>query len=255
VKYPLLLILFIAFQLSAFAQRGIELVDAAKFKIKKLTIRHYDGKTQWVHFYNEKGQIVKVESQLGQVLSEYSYNANSLLAEVKRYTWQDARQTLVAVETNSYDAKNRLLKLQVTDGNKNIATWTYEYDDKGNKVKATKRSGTVLESINSFDYANGKLIEERLSSPKGVLEKTTYKYDSNGFLIEKKWTDTNRPPKMESWKYAYDASGRLAEEQYFYGRVDAGVHKYHYTSNGLLESWTTDGYGGEAKTVFIAEFY
>ena len=253
----LLLSVFIAFQIPAVAQRGINLIDAPKFKIKKLSVIDIEGKMRWVHFYNEKGQILKTESGTGDLLSQYTYNEKGLLAETKTYSGTGSQQTLTKTEKNSYGANNRLMKLEVIDQGTTIETWKFEYDDKGNKKKVTKLGANgAIESITMFDYANGKqLIEERLSNQQGLLEKTTYKYDANGLLTEKKWVENKRPPKSESWKYIYDSTGKLIEEQCYYGKIDTGIYKYHYTSDGLLENWTMDGYGGQMKTVFKAEFY
>jgi hypothetical protein len=251
----LLLSILILFQISASAQRGLDLIDISKFKIKKLSIIDIDGKMRWVHFYDEKGRILKTESGTGQRMTDYSYNDNGLLAELKTFTWQGAQQTLTQTEKNTYDANNRLSKLEIIDDRKQVATWAYEYDAKGNKIKATKKVSGAVASIMLFDYTNGKLVEERLSNQKGLLEKTTYKYDANGFLTEKKWVNTARPVKMEVWKYTNDSSGKRVEEQYFFGRIEAGTYQYQYNFNGLLESWTSSSYGSESKTTYIAELY
>jgi YD repeat-containing protein len=249
----LLLSLLIALQFPAIAQRGLDLIDIQKFHIKKISIIHLDGKKRWVHFYDENGRILKTESGSGELLNEYTYQTNS--SENRTYTWQGTTQTLTRTEKSLYDSKSRLTKLDVTDEFKRAETWSYEYDANGNRVKATKRSGGAIASITMYDYANGKLMEERISNQQGLIEKTSYKYDANGLLIEKKHTENNRPPRVESWKYLYDSAGKLVEEQTFLGRIDTGIFKYRYNSNGLLENWIIDEPGPESKTSFIAEFY
>jgi YD repeat-containing protein len=249
----LLLSLFIALQFPAIGQRGLNLIDAQKFHIKKISVIHLDGKKRWVHLYDQNGRILRTESGNGELLNEYTYQSNG--SENRAYTWQGTTQTLTRTEKSFYDSKNRLSKLEVTDEFKRSETWSYEYDASGNRVKATKRSGAGITSITMYDHANGKLVEERISNQQGLIEKTTYKYDANGLLIEKKHTENTRPPRVESWKYLYDSSGKLIEEQTFLGRIDTGIFKYRYNSNGLLESWIIDGPGPESKTTFITEFY
>ena len=135
------------------------------------------------------------------------------------------------IEYTGYDNENSVME--------SIKTLNI-YDSKANLIEKKESSldiwskSFVLTKNNTYKYdSNGNLIEDNDLNKDGSLNsKKVYRYDSNGNLIED--NDLNKDGSLNSKKvYRYDSNGNLIEE---FGRYPDGKfsHKltYKYDSKG-----------------------
>lgn len=165
--------------------------------------------------------IIKVLSN-GESLVEYSYNnANLLTAEKNKFYYNK----------HSYNDKNLLIKTDL-------------YYDKG---LFSSDPNILAASLNRKEWVNPNNTEKG-----GVV---TFEYNADGNLIR---TNYYRIPetKSEFSKFEYDKSGRIAKQSLYWdnqlsyyidylynenGNLIKEI-KYHISSTGLAELWTTNEY-------------
>ena len=215
-------------------------------------------------FYDEKGNISRIEEESGNVLiyeydalnrvrasidgnknrTEFSYNDKDLLTGVKdamgntcRYEYtengklslfEDFRGSITKL---NYNEMNKIKDFTLPDGE----NFMLEYDLCQNLTKEIRSDGGEVRYV----YNAANLVEKKILQNKGEYE---YRYDTNGNLISV--TD----PLGDSEEYSYDERNRLLSykdksgvvTEYEYGKRslkisnDIGTYTYDYDILGRV---------------------
>jgi hypothetical protein len=236
--YKLLgLILGTIFLATSLYGQEISKEEIIKFKIKSVTTVDSDGKIKSIDFYNDRGDIVRIgEDDNGrtETRKEFVYDKKGTLIEEKTFS---SSGKIHHVDKYYYNSKNQLVRKEWIDTDQSIdATWAYEYDEKGNKVRETQESGTIGNSVTTFKYVNGQLTESETSNGSiGKENKITYKYNEKGNVIEEKTKDYFSNTTI-TLTYTYNETGKLTELREKSSNGVSSLTTYHYDDKGLLMS-------------------
>src|SRR5687768_7187370 len=161
--------------------------EIAKFNIKSVTTIDGDDIIKSIDIYNDKGLLIKINDRKSgeiRIRKEFVYNDNSLLTEERTFNTEGK---IHRISKYTYNAKNQLIKEESYNPDEIDLIWIYEYDETGNKLKATKASGTMGNSMTVYKYSGKQLIKEETTTQSiGKEEKITYKYNDKGQLTERK---------------------------------------------------------------------
>lgn len=224
--------------------------------------------------YDENGNKIS-ETLANGVVSTYSYNACNKVTklvtksgkfDISSYEYSyyldgsDAckvRNENGIIETTSYDydGLKRLTKESISNG-KTADTYSYEYDDYGNRSKMVANGSEEYETV--YDYTvNGKYTA-LLQKETKTVEETSNATISDGLAISPTdlITSTAADAKTEETAYSYDANGnqitKTAESKTETNTYD-GLNQligftdgettasYKYNADGLRTSKTVDG--------------
>lgn len=199
---------------SPFYWEGVSVIKY-KYDIKGRMIEenqyHLDGSLarNWFYKYDSKGnKVVKSSNENFKTPSEYKNGSVYISGTTYSYEY-DKRGNLiletteVSKDTFQYDDNNNMIVHECYLGGSLIYKETYAYDEMRNKLEHKKyKSDGSTKLIETFKYdTNGNLIEENIANGKN-----TYKYDDNGYLIE---------------KYNYSADGKYSDHMnYIYDQFD-----------------------------------
>ena len=239
------------------------------------TSYEYDGEMRVVKVKESGNETVsytydangnkKSETLANGVVSTYTYNknnkvtgiinkkGNSTISEYEYSYYLDGsdackvRSESGIIETTSYeyDGLKRLTEEAVKVGNNTTDTYTYEYDDYGNRSKMTAEGTEDYVTEYSYVDSNGKytaLLQKEVKTveneadenlinlnPASNIKQTVYTYDANGNQITKTADD-----KTET--NTYDGLNQLI------GFTDGEtVASYAYNVDGLRYEKTVDG--------------
>jgi len=211
--------------------------EIVKFKIKSITTVDSNGKIKSIDFYNEHGDIVNVgddDNGRTQTKKEFIYDNNKRLTEEKTFT---SEGQVHHRDKYSYNSKDQPIKKESSDSDGSVdATWTFEYDENGNKIKETQKSGTMGNSVTKFKYVNGQLSETETSNDSiGKENKVTYKYNEKGQVIEEKTKDYYSNTTI-TLTYTYNGTGKLTKLEEKSSNGVSSLTTYQYNDKGLLES-------------------
>jgi hypothetical protein len=231
--------------------------DILKFKIKSITTIEEDGSIKSVNQYNEQGDIVMVYdkkddelklredfnyNEKGSVLINSVYNTDGSVFQLTKYFY-DSIERLVRSE--QYNWKNSLDVVK-----------TYEHDTNGNKIKEIRNSKTSGNTVTVFGYENSRLIGEDVTNEAiGKEEKSTYKYNKKGLLIEKKSRYYFGNTTIRQI-YTYNTSGRLLQMKEKSNSGVSSLTTFQYTVDGLLRSerWQSANDKVGLKTTYMVEY-
>jgi hypothetical protein len=230
--------------------------EIVTFKIKSITTIDPDDRVKSIDVYNDNGDIVKInDKQNDEIIlrKEFIYNPDGLLTEERTYNTDG---NVHRISKYIYDSKNQLIKEDSYNPDEIDVTYTYEYDGSGNKVKETKRSGTMGNSVTVYKWLGKQLIEEETADDKiGKEEKITYEYNDKGQKTKKKRRHYYFATTITT-TYTYNDTGKLIQEV---EKSSAGVSSkitYQYDDRGLLVSdiWKSSLDKTPGKTQYIIEF-
>ena len=193
--------------------------------------------------YNKANRITKIENKSGNTdISSYEYSYYLDGSDACK-----VRSESGIIETTSYeyDGLKRLTEEAVKVGNNLTDTYTYEYDDYGNRSKMTAEGTEDYVIEYSYVDSNGKytaLLQKEVKTveneadenlinlnPASNIKQTVYAYDANGNQITKTAegkTETN----------TYDGLNQLI------GFADGETTaSYKYNASGLRYEKTVDG--------------
>ena len=193
--------------------------------------------------YNKANRITKIENKSGNTdISSYEYSYYLDGSDACK-----VRSESGIIETTSYeyDGLKRLTEEAVKVGNNTTDTYTYEYDDYGNRSKMTAEGTEDYVTEYSYVDSNGKytaLLQKEVKTveneadenlinlnPASNIKQTVYAYDANGNQITKTVegkTETN----------TYDGLNQLIG--FNDGETTAS---YKYNASGLRYEKTVDG--------------
>ena len=240
MKSKIFLILLSFFLVQISVGQEISKSDIVKFKIKSITTIDGDGKVKYTEFYNDKGDFIKQGSlndkkQL-QIDRELFYNDSSQLIEERTYTSSGEINT---TSKYYYNDKAQVFKKELIQFGEVSATWTFEYDEKGNKISETQTSGTMGNSLTKYKKKKKNVLiqEDKSNSTIGKEERVNYKYNDKAQIIEKK-TKSYYFNTTITLTYFYSDSGKLTK---LFEKSSNGVSSttlYEYNEKGLLISDT-----------------
>jgi YD repeat-containing protein len=230
--------------------------EIVKFKIKSITTIDGDDHIKSIDYYNTTGDLIKIgekDADEIRIRRQFVYK-NQLLTEERAL---DYKGDVLHTTKYYYNSKSQLTKKgNVASDNSVDGTWTYEYDESGNKIKETKKSGTMGNSVTIFKYLGKQLIEEETTTESiGKEEKITYKYNDKGLLIEKK-TKQFYFNTTTTLTYSYNVSDKLVQLDEKSSNGVSSKTTYQYNDKGLLVSdiWKSSLGKTSNKTRYIVEF-
>lgn len=154
--------------------------------------------------------------------------------------------------TYDYDSAGNCVLIEYPDG----SSVEYSFDSDGNLLSEAQANtrGYYIYSY-SAQYEDGLLMvetESYKSKPEYELDIytvnpniTSYKYDENGVLVEKEYTDGNNSSLNTTARYSYNASGLCTVITVFSGEEEVSRTEYGYSSKGSLNSVLTYNAGSE----------
>lgn len=230
--------------------------EIVKFKIKSITTIDGDDHIKSIDYYNTTGDLIKIGEKDGdeiRIRRQFIYK-NQLLTEERAL---DYKGDVLRTTKYYYNSKSQLTKKEnVASDNSVDGTWTYEYDESGNKIKETKKSGTMGNSVTIFKYLGKQLIEEETTTESiGKEEKITYKYNDKGLLIEKKTKQFYFNTTI-TLTYSYNVSDKLVQLDEKSSNGVSSKTTYQYNDKGLLVSdiWKSSLGKTSNKTRYKVEF-
>lgn len=230
--------------------------EIVKFKIKSITTIDGDDHVKSIDYYNPTGDLIKIgekDEDKIRTRRQFIYK-NQLLTEERAL---DYKGDVLHTNKYSYNSKSQLTKKEnVSSDNTVDGTWTYEFDESGNKIKETKKSGTMGNSVTIFKYLGKQLIEEETTTESiGKEEKITYKYNDKGLLIEKKTKQFYFNTTI-TLTYSYNESDKLVQLDEKSSNGVSSKTTYQYNDKGLLVSdiWKSSLSKTSNKTRYIIEF-
>ena len=191
--------------------------------------------------YNKANRITKLENKSGNVtMSSYEYSYYLDGSDACKIHNESG---IIETTSYEYDGLKRLTEEAVKIGNNTTDTYSYEYDDYGNRSKMTAEGTEDYVTEYSYVDSNGKytaLLQKEVKTaeadenlinlnPASNVKQTVYTYDANGNQITKTAdgkTETN----------TYDGLNQLI------GFTDGEtVASYAYNVDGLRYEKTVDG--------------
>ena len=151
--------------------------------------------------------------------TSYSYDTLGNLKRVK-----DAKGNIT---TMTYDKLGR--KIGMTDPD--MGVWSYEYDKNGNLISQTDAKD---QTINMAYDALNRLVSKTYPVGSG-MNNINYRYDEGVNGLGRKtgmndYISNPESPEIYDYSYAYDARGRLTEED---KNIDSADYTTSYTYDGL----------------------
>lgn len=188
--------------------------------------------------YNKANRITKLENKLGNsTISSYEYSYYLDGSDACKVRNENG---IIETTGYEYDSLKRLVEESVTIGN-NTDTYSYEYDDYGNRSKMTADGSENYVTEYVYNDAQGNyttLLQKEIKTVQGKnnalnnnsnVKQTVYTYDANGNQVTKttsEKTETN----------TYDALNQLV------GFTDGtATASYTYDVSGLRDSKTVNG--------------
>ncbi len=231
------LIIIILLQTNFVSSQEISKSERIEFKIKKIESFNGEGNLERTNLFNENGELIKVFDREGKIQKELIYNDKKQLLKEIKYNFNG--KILNSIK-HIYNPKNQLVKKELTDsGGKTNAFWMFEYNGKNELIRETKKSETATNSTTEYKYKNSKLVETFVKNKTiGKESKTTFKYEENGRLTQKK-TKYYFSNTTMTWKYSYNEKGKLTKLVDKSNNGMKSTTNYEYDKNGLLikESW------------------
>ena len=188
--------------------------------------------------YNNANRIVKLVNKKGNsTISSYKYSYYLDGSDACKVTEENG---IIETTEYEYDGLKRLAEESVAKGN-NTDTYSYEYDDYGNRSKMTATGSENYVTEYNYNNAQGKytaLLQKEVKTVEGEanpidlnsnVKQIVYTYDANGNQITKTAegkTETN----------TYDSLNQLI------GFTDGETTaSYKYNASGLRYEKTVDG--------------
>jgi hypothetical protein len=212
--------------------------EIIKYKVKSITAIDENEAVKSIEYFNDNGEIVRIDDNDEKTRKEFVYDSNRLLTEERTYATDDTTNKIMKFD---YDKIGQLIKRELFSDGKVTTTWIYEYDHNGNRIKESQ-SGTMVNSVTVFKYEGSKLIkEDKTKEAFGKEETTSYKYNKSGQLakMESRIYSTNT---IFTVKFSYDEKGKIikidTKQITNSSYIASSKTTYQYNEKGLLEAMT-----------------
>ena len=179
--------------------------------------------------YNRLNKITNIETALdGDEISNYQYFYN---LDGSDYCKIRTEGGIIEETSYGYDGLNRLVSESVAVNDNVTDTYSYEYDDYGNRSRMTASGTENYSTVYDYNDAQGNYTsmlqkETKTIAPSTIssipsVKETAYSYDANGNLISETSGSTTKT-------YTYNSINQLVG--YTDGSTTAA---YTYNTNGL----------------------
>lgn len=187
--------------------------------------------------YNRLNKITNIETTLdGDEISNYQYFYN---LDGSDYCKIRTEGGIIEETLYGYDGLNRLVSESVAVNDNVTDTYSYEYDDYGNRSRMTASGTENYSTVYDYNDAQGnytgmlqketKTIAPSTMSSMPSVKETAYSYDENGNLISETSGNTTKT-------YTYNSINQLVG--YTDGSTTAA---YTYNTNGLRVEKVVNG--------------
>ncbi len=162
-------------------------------------------------------------------------NASGKEEDVLKFTYNKSGKLILAQNGSqkavfSYDGNGRLIKKDVTDSDGHTVSDIFEYNDRGELIRATISQDKygMVNLTEEYQYdENGALTKKVSKNFRGMTEEYEYKNDEHGNPIEIKYTEKEHDEisysSTETYSYEYGAKKIVAM-----GKTGRGVVKRTY---------------------------
>ncbi len=239
---------------------NVKIVKDAKIK-SSIEIFQNNGKedTLRVTAYDSDGYILSEFSRNDTTFDgrgefvirkvNYIYNKNKLLTELI-----DSSGAVPVRTYLKYDELYNLTDEEVFVQNKQVRSYSYDYDDLSRLIESVKKDiindCKVTETYIYDSYNN--LVKQKIQNKCDPLEKKAaensynYKYDDQYRILEKRTVGSNGSSKTET--FTYTAEGK-PESSYLISGPDSYVNKkYSYDKENSVRIIRTESVEGKTKT-------
>ncbi|HOP04925.1 MAG TPA: hypothetical protein PL017_10900 [Tenuifilaceae bacterium] len=173
-------------------------------------------------------EIVKYNST-NAVAEKWVYTYNGSNQELKVYTGDDILSYTVQ---KKFDASGNVIdEARISSNGKEQKRTTYNYNAESRISQMTEfYSGNLIKKL-FYKYNNiGVVTEIRQQNPDGKeFVQSTYKHDSNGNLLEERWSEDSSASELSHKQSKYDKDGNLLEMDSYYAPYKYRVlYKYTY---------------------------
>ena len=156
-----------------------------------------------------------------------------------------------SVSTSSYDENGNVVKSTYKSGNI-TSTTTYTYDANGNITKRAFKNSRGYSETETFTYSGGKLKKQTFKTVEGessYVGTMTYSYNSSGFLSKKAYSNPDGSYSY-SYSYSYDSAGNILKIVYKVPGAKSTTTTYTYNSRNLLTKEVNKYDGGSSTTTY-----
>ena len=184
----------------------------------------------------------------GGAMPEYTpgtYNASDYLTKYvsTKCVYKSSDGSSDSVNTSTYDDNGNLVKSTYKSGNISSTT-TYSYDSKGNITKrAFKNANGGYSETETFKYfSDGKLKKETYKMTEGESSSvgtTTYSYNSKGLLAKSAYSNSDNSYSY-SYNYSYDSAGNTTKIVFKSPDSKPRTTTYTYNSKNQLTKAVSD---------------
>ena len=227
-------------------------------------------------------QISHVESiksiQGGMIITQYEYDEQGRISKVSRPMYEEGtfkyeKGTIVGLISYSEYVYNDTGLLETIIyyhfslyvGLENLQTYTYSYDENGNKIKEVIEYPQITQDrkdITLYYYDNDRLKREEIYNggvfDKGLITYIEYEYDDQGRLV----SETSYLAKNNTFysinKHSYQNDINVKTEVFNSNNQKTRVIRRYYDANDnliYLASYELSPYMSPVRSVTIYEYY
>ena len=150
---------------------------------------------------------------------EYSYYPDGNVNTVTDTRFDKTYNTIY-----DYDRANRLILAHTTQDGNRVRTWSYGYNNRGDRVSQTFTDADGVITATTYVYTNHRLTREATGS-----NVTEYRYDANGNTIAKLNDNV-------TYQYTYTPRNEVASVT-----TQSGTYSYTYNASSLRTGKTANG--------------
>lgn len=211
----------VSFEYDMTGKKGTDDVayNSLNLPISETTIRSdVQGVSKFV--YDDKGNIIE----------QISTKNTEADPEISRYVYV-------------YDANGYLATANYTGHDGYEASYTFEYDDKGNIVKQTYVDEyDTYEFLMTYDSKGNMIGQEIIYNGESQVLNIAITYDDNGRVVKE--VGTYSYGAQESFDYTYDDNGNCTREVFTNASGEQSTHDFTYDEHGnVINEVFTDSDG------------
>lgn len=207
--------------------------------------RYVDGELEYERTYENSydGQTLTktVQYENGEICNVTSYDGSGRMTENISYGDGVPKYRV----TYKYDERGNVLEDAEYSGDTKIHNSSYTYDDQGNKIEYIHYCGP-LESRETYEYQDGKLVTSVYYSEGEEFSRTCYEYDAAGRITKQSVISNGSEYSRVTFLYEGD---RLVEKRVYRDSELNIVTTYEYDRYGNLLRHEQQDSGGNVMEV------